>query len=521
MVGNAGSGKTMLAMEFIVRGATQYDEPGVFVAFEETQRDLRENFAACGWDLEALQDQNKLYIDYVYIERSEIEETGAYDLEGLFIRLNHAIERIGAKRLVLDTIEVLFSGLQNQSILRAELRRLFRWIKDKGITAIVTGERGDTMLTRYGLEEYVADCVILLDHRVMDQIGTRRLRIQKYRGSTHGTNEYPFLIHDEGIFVLPISSIGLRHDVTTERVSTGIPCLDEMLGGEGFYRGSSILVTGTAGTGKSSIAASFVEAACERGEKALYFAFEESPQQITRNMASIGLHLDHWVKEGLLEFRAGRPTQYGLEMHLATMIAAVRKIGPAVVVVDPISNLTSVGQPSEVRAMLGRVVDFLKTNHVTAMFTQLTGGETALESESSVSSLMDTWISLRTFETRGERVRGLYVLKSRGMAHSNQIREFLLTNDGIKLTDVRFGPQGILTGAARELQKADAARQQETDSRLRELERKRELLDARISAMQAEFEAEQEAVKRAIAEDEARDAAARQGTAATEGTGEA
>ncbi len=512
VVGNAGSGKTMLAMEFIVRGATQFDEPGVFVAFEETPRDLAKNFASRGWDLQELQDQGKIAVDYVYIERSEIEETGEYDLEGLFIRLGYAIDKIGAKRVVLDTIEVLFSGLSNQSILRAELRRLFRWLKEKGVTAVVTGERGDTTLTRYGLEEYVADCVIVLDHRIVDQIATRRLRIMKYRGSTHGTNEYPFLIEDTGISVLPISSIGLDHEVSNERVETGIPGLDAMMGGLGFYRGSSVLISGTAGTGKTSIAAAFTEAACNRGERCLFFAFEESPKQIMRNMASIGIHLGHWVDEGLLAFHAGRPTQFGLETHLANMIRQIQKEDPAVVVVDPISNLIAVGQMQDVKSMLSRLIDYLKEKQITAIFTHLTGGEEAIEARDvGVSSLIDTWISLRNLESGGERTRGLYVLKSRGIEHSNQIREFVLRKDGVHLMNVYIGSEGILTGTSRELQRMRdreiaVAEQQEIESKMRELDRKRELLNARISAMKAEFEAEEETIKRRMAQDKARDA---------------
>lgn len=536
VVGNAGSGKTMMAMEFIVRGATEYDEPGVFVAFEETPKDLSQNFASRGWDLKALQEQNKLAIDYIYIERSEIEETGEYDLEGLFIRLGHSIDKIGAKRIVLDTIEVLFSGLANEALLRAELRRLFRWIKDKGVTAVVTGERGEDTLTRYGLEEYVADCVIVLDHRIIDQIATRRLRIMKYRGSMHGTNEYPFLIEDDGISVLPISSLRLDHDVSNERISTGIPGLDAMMGNKGFYRGSSALVSGTAGTGKTSIAAGFVNAACKRGEKCLYFAFEESTHQIMRNMSSIGYDLAPWIEKGLLKFHAGRPTQYGLEMHLASMVKMVEQFQPAVVVMDPISNLIAIGQSNEVKSMLSRLIDYLKASHITALFTHLTGGEQSDEARDvGVSSLMDTWISLRNFETNGERTRGLYVLKSRGIAHSNQVREFQLTNEGVRLLDVYIGPDGVLTGTSRVLQQvADrattAARQQAKDSKLREMERKRELLEAQISAMRAEFEASQESLKREIVLQEARDLAlaedraaveeSRQGSAATEQSGE-
>lgn len=493
LVGGAGSGKTMLAMEFLVRGATEFGEPGVFVSFEETAKDLKANFSSRGFDLEELIAEKKLYIDHVHIERSEIEETGEYDLEGLFIRLAHAVKTVGAKRVVLDTIEALFAGLTNTAILRAELRRLFTWLKDRDLTAIVTGERGDTSLTRYGLEEYVADCVIILDNRVIDQISTRRLRILKYRGSQHGTNEYPFLIESTGITVLPITSISLQHETSTERISTGIERLDNMLGGKGYYRGSSVLVSGTAGTGKSSLAAAFVEAACKRGERALYFAFEESPSQIIRNMRSIGIDLQQHVDKGSLTFHASRPTATGLETHLAQMFKLVMDVKPSVMVVDPISNLISVGNISEVKSMLTRLVDFLKSNHITTIFTSLTSGGASLEhTEVGMSSLMDTWIVLRDVEHGGERNREIHVLKSRGMPHSNQLREFVMTGHGIELLDVYTGPAGVLTGTARVAQEAkDKAelltRKQEIERRKREVEGRRKALQAQVEALQAEM----------------------------------
>ena len=434
VAGAAGCGKTLFAMEFLVNGATQYDEPGVFVAFEESADELAQNVASLGFDLKKLSRQKKLIVDYVRVDRSEIEETGDYDLEGLFIRLGHAIDSIGAKRVALDTVEVLFSALSNQGILRAELHRLFRWLKDKGVSAIITAERGDGTMTRFGLEEYVADCVIFLDHRVTEQISTRRLRIVKYRGTLHGTNEYPFLIGKHGISVLPITSLGLNHPASTERVSTGLPELDDMLGGKGFLRGSSILISGTAGTGKSSLAATFVDAACRRGERCAYFAFEESPAQIQRNMRSIGMDLAPHIKKKLLLFHATRPSLYGLEMHLVTMYDLVKEYNPSIVVLDPITDFFSVASTSEVKAAITRIIDFLKMNQITALFTTYTSeGESAEETVVGVSSLIDTWLSLRNIENDGERHRGLFVLKARGMAHSNQIRSFVLTDDGIKI----------------------------------------------------------------------------------------
>ncbi|MGA2219912.1 MAG: circadian clock protein KaiC [Terracidiphilus sp.] len=435
--GSAGSGKTVLGMEFLVHGILDHGEPGVFMAFEETERDLTQNVASFGYDLEQLQKDKKLAIDHVYIERTEIEETGEYDLEGLFIRLGNAVETVKAKRVVLDTIEVLFAGLKNQSIIRAELRRLFRWLKDKGLTAIVTGERGEGMLTRYGLEEYVADCVILLDHRVNEQISTRRLRIVKYRGSLHGTDEYPFLMGESGLSVLPITSVGLTHGASSERMSSGVADLDKMMGGKGFFRGSSILVSGTAGTGKSSLALTFLKAACERGERALYFGFEESMAQIIRNKTSIGLDLQPWVKKGLLHFHNVRPSSLGLEAHLASMHQLIKQVNPKVVVMDPITNFISATDFGGIKSMLTRLVDFLKMKQITALFTHLSTLGGRLEStEENVSSIMDTWLLLRDVEHDGRRSYALYVLKSRGMAHSHEMREFKLTDNGIRLGDI-------------------------------------------------------------------------------------
>jgi circadian clock protein KaiC len=434
VAGGAGCGKTLFAMEFLVNGAMQYDEPAVFVAFEESAEELAQNVASLGFDLKELIKQKKLIIDYVRIERSEIEEAGEYNLDGLFIRLGHAIDSIGAKRVALDTVEVLFSALPNHAILRAELQRLFRWLKNKGVSAVVTGERGDGTMTRFGLEEYVADCVIMLDHRVTEQVSTRRLRIVKYRGTVHGMNEYPFLISKDGISVLPITSLSLEHKVPSGRISTGVKELDDMLGGKGFHRGSSILISGTAGTGKSSIAATFVDAACRRGERCLYFAFEESTRQILRNMGSIGIDLAPHLKKGLLQFHVARPTVYGLEMHLVTMYDLVKEYKPAVVVLDPITDFFTIGSKNEVKAAVTRIIDFLKMNQITALFTSYTAQEdTPDQTIVGVSSLIDAWLSLRNLESNGERHRGLFILKSRGMAHSHQIRSFELTDDGIKI----------------------------------------------------------------------------------------
>jgi circadian clock protein KaiC len=435
--GGAGCGKTLLAVEFLVRGAVEHDEPGVFLAFEERAEELAQNVASLGFDLDALLEQKKLVIDHVRVERSEIQETGEYDLDGLFIRLGHAIDSIGARRVVLDTVETLFSGLSDTAILRAELRRLFRWLKDRGVTAVITGERGEGTLTRHGLEEYVSDCVILLDHRVSEQLSTRRLRIVKYRGSAHGTNEYPFVIDEDGFSLIPITSLGLQHEVSNERVSSGVGGLDAMLGGEGVYRGSGILVSGTAGTGKTTLAAHFADAACRRGERCLFFASEESEAQIVRNMRSVGLDLQPWREAGLLQLHSSRPTLSGLEMHLARMHKQVQRFRPALVIVDPISNFVSVGTTIEAGQLLVRLMDYLKVAGITGVFTNLAMAGAAPEAtEIGVSSLIDTWLLLRDVESDGERRRSLHVLKARGIAHSNQVREFVLGANGIRLLDV-------------------------------------------------------------------------------------
>ena len=500
ITGRAGCGKTLLSMEFLVRGAREFGEPGVFVSFEESPHELIENMASLGFDVAGLQAEGMLLLEHIHVERSEIEETGEYDLEALFIRLAFAIEQVGAKRIVLDTLEALFAGLPNHMILRAELRRLFRWLKDRGMTAVITAERGEGTLTRHGLEEYVSDCVILLDHRVEDQLTTRRLRVVKYRGSSHGTNEYPFLIGEHGISLLPITSVGLLHAASNERLSTGIERLDNMLGGQGYYRGSTILISGTAGAGKSSFAAQFAHASTQRRERCLYVALEESEQQILRNMQSIGLDLQPAVAANLLRFYNARPTLYGLEMHLVTIHRLVQEFAPQLVIVDPITNLASVGNTLDVKAVLMRLIDYLKTLQITALVTSLTDAADNVErSEVGISSLMDLWILLRMIETNGERNRGIYVLKARGMEHSNQIREFRLTDTGIELLDVYLGAGGVLTGTARTAQEATdkAARlsqQLELDRKRRDLERKRALLEANIRALQMEFAAEEEEV---------------------------
>jgi len=522
VVGRAGSGKTLFGIEFLVHGALDFGEPGVFVSFEETPGDLVSNVASLGYDLNDLQERNLLAIDHVEVSRSDLIETGEFDLEALFIRLGYAIDSIGAKRVVLDTIESLFSGLTNTGILRAELRRLFFWLKDRGVTAVVTGESGEATMTRHGLEEYISDCVILLDHRVDDQISTRRLRVVKYRGSVHGTNEYPFLIDETGFSVLPITSTGLTHTVSSERISSGVERLDTMLDGEGFYRGSTIMVAGTPGTGKTSFGVSFVHAACLRGEKCLYFSFEESPDQIVRNMRSIGIDLVPHIESGLLEINSSRPTMYGLEMHLVMLLKQIRERQPGVVVIDPLTDLIAISSPKDIKVMLTRLIDYLKTNRITALFTHLIHTREMLAPpDLTVSSLIDTLIQLQDIESAGERNHGLYVLKSRGMEHSNQIREYRITDSGIELIDVYAGPAGMFMGTARLVQEAKEqaeaeARAEAIASRQRELERERSIMGARIALLQDEFASREEELQRMIEAESRRQRTSDAGTRAIE-----
>jgi circadian clock protein KaiC len=509
--GGPGCGKTLMAIEFVVRGATEYNEPGVIIAFEEKAEEIVVNVASLGFDLEKLQKSKKLRIDYVHIDKSEIDETGEYNLDGLFIRIGHAIDSIGAKRVALDTIENLFSGLSNEGILRSEIRRLFQYLKAKGVTTIITGEKGQTTFTRQGLEEYVSDCVILLEHRIQNQISTRLLRVVKYRGTVHGTNEYPFLIDKDGISVLPITSLELNFAVSNEKISSGIPSLDKMIDrGTGFFRGSSILVSGTAGTGKTSIAASFADATCKRKERCLFLAFEESPEQIIRNMSSIGMNLREHVDNGLLLFHASRPTLYGLEMHLVEIHKLIESFKPKTLVLDPITNLITIGSMSEVKSMLIRLIDFLQKSNVTVLFTALNlNAYSTTQTDEGVSSLVDAWISVRDLESNGERNRVLYIMKARGMEHSNQVREFVITSRGLEMVDVYVGGDEILIGSARELhQLAETTgaelRNFAQSRKEKQILRKKTLLEAKIGALQEEFESLKDELSGTVEEEDLR-----------------
>lgn len=483
--GTAGCGKTLFGMQFLVRGALDHGEAGAFIAFEERAEDLHANVGSLGFDLADLEARKLLAIDHIHIDPADIIENGQYDLSGLFLRLGFAIDSVGARRVVIDTLETLFGSLQNYGVIRAELRRLFEWLKDRGVTAIITAERGESALTKHGLEEYVSDCVISLDHRVHEQISTRRLRVVKYRGSVHGTNEYPFLIDEGGVSVLPVTSAGLEHEVLDERVSTGVARLDAMLGGGGYYRGSTVLLSGSAGGGKTSLAAHFADATCRAGERAIYFSFEESPFQIVRNARTIGIDLQRWVDAGQLRFAASRPTAHGIETHLALIHRHILEFEPTAVVIDPASTFTGGGQGDAAHGMLVRLIDFLKGHGITAMLTTLTEGGAAVDrTDVEVSSIVDTWLLLKTIELSGERNRGLYILKSRGMAHSNQIREFLITPRGIELADVYVGMEGVLTGSARQAQEA-----RERDE-IRRVQRELELKQRRLAQLEARHRAE-------------------------------
>jgi circadian clock protein KaiC len=504
--GPAGCGKTLLAMEFLVRGIRQFDEPGVFVAFEESAEDLTANVASLGFDLARYEADGKLVVDHVTAGAGETEVTGDWNLDGLFLRLGAAIDAVGAKRVVIDTIETLFGAFPDSSTLRSELHRLFTWLKGRGVTAVITGERGDGTLTRHGIEEYVSDCVIVLDHRVTAQASTRRLRILKYRGSLHGTNEYPFLIGESGVSVFPVASLGLGHTVYNEQVSTGVDRLDAMLGDGGFYKGSTILVSGTSGTGKSTLAAQFCNAACGRGERAMYFAFEESEAEVIRNMSSVGIDLQRWVDANLLRFHCFRPSLLGLEGHFVSIQKLVGEFDPAVVVKDPVSDLLRIGSEADVTALLTRQVDYLKSRGVTVLFTSLNPvTRRPDQADHQMASLVDTSLLLKTIEGNGELNRVLYILKSRGMAHSNQIREFLLTDQGIELADVYVGPQGVLTGSARQAQEAQegseaSARADVLEQRRVNLARRREAVEAQTVALWREFDDEAEVVGRLLSD---------------------
>lgn len=493
--GSAGCGKTLFASTFLFNGAQIFGEPGVFVTFEERPVDIIANVSSLGFRLDDLVDQGKILIEHIAIDPSEVAEVGDYDLEALFLRLEFAVDQIGAKRIVLDTIESLFSAFSNPAILRAEIRRLFDWLKAKGLTAVITGERGDGTLTRQGLEEYVSDCVVLLDHRVEQQVSTRRLRIVKYRGTAHGTNEYPFLIDEDGFSVLPVSSLGLSHRVSEERISSGVRDLDDMLEGGGFYRGSSILITGVAGSGKSSLACMMADAACRRGERALYFSFEESEAQTVRNMRSVGTDLSPWLHKGLLRYLAARPTFYSLEMHLAVILREIARFNPQLVVIDPISAFTGSGDLGEVHAMLLRIVDFLKANGTTAVFTHLAHAQDA-ETDTGLSSLMDAWVLLLNREASGEFNRELYLLKARGIAHSNQVREFVLADTGIHLLEPYLGEGGALTGTARRAEelrarRAEGDRKAQVDKLQDQIAQRRRRALAQIEAIKADIEADE------------------------------
>jgi circadian clock protein KaiC len=432
--GGPGCGKTILAMEFLVHGAQDLDEPGLFVSFEETEAQLLENFSSFGFGLEELIEKKKLKISYVELSRGEIVEAGAFSLDGLLIRLQHGIVEIGAKRVVLDSLETLFSSLSINERLRNEVARLFRWLRDAGVTAIITGERGQEQFTRHGFEDYVSDCVLLLDHRTVGQISKRRMRIIKYRGSGHATNEFPFLIGETGLSVVPITSIDLGHRACSERVSTGVKDLDEMLGGEGYFKSTTALITGRSGTGKSSLAAAFALAACERGERCLYFSFEESASQVVRNMRSLGMDLEPWVEQGLLAIRSFRPTFRGLEEHLVSVAEQTSLFDPTCVVMDPTTNFVTVGDEEEVKSMLTRILDLLKRRGTTLVMTALTAGVgTPDQTENPLSSLVDTWIVV-DLELRGNvRHRAIHVVKSRGMEHSHEMRELLMSSRGLSI----------------------------------------------------------------------------------------
>jgi len=503
IAGASGTGKTLLAMQFLVNRASIYGEPGVFVTFEESVPDMITNFASFGWDLDKLIEQRKLAIECVSVSDVPITETGAYSLDGLLIRLDNAISSVEARHIVMDPMQMLYTQLSDVPLLRGELLRLLQWLKSKEVTAIVTSERQEGVSSQ-SLESYASDCVILLGNRIRDTVATRHLRVAKYRGSRHATDEFPFYIGERGLSVLPVTSVLPDYGASSERITTGIERLDTLLDGGGYYRHSSILVSGDAGTGKTSLAAHFARATCERGERCLYLAFEEAKDQVIRNMRSIGTDLECHVKTGLLNFRTMRPTMYGLETHLVVMEKLVDEFKPAVIIVDPVSNLSDIGTLRETKSMLARFVDFLKARQVTALFTCLrqSGGET----EIGVSSVMDVWISLRMVESDGEQNRLLHVIKARGMAHSRQVREFVLSEKGVQLLDVYVGPSGVLTGSARVAQENRESaekleRQREFKRQQSEMKRKKLELETRMAALKEEIREVQDEMEKGVSEE--------------------
>ena len=511
--GPPGAGKSLFALQFLVNGVTLYGEPGVFLTFEESRADVLADVSSLDFDLDGLERDGRLLVDALVLEPSSVD-TGEFDLEALMVRLAWAVEKFGAKRVAIDNVEALFAAFTRPALIRSELRRLLRWLKDQGLTTVITGERGEGMLTRHGVEEYLSDCVVLLDDRVAQDVATRRLRVVKYRGSNHGRNEYPFVIGAAGVEVLPITSLGLNKQVSAERVSTGVPGLDEMLGGDGVFRGSGILVSGSSGTGKTTIGASFADAACERGEVVLFFSFEESEAEIHRNMASIGLDLARWVDRGLLHFHCERPTTRGLEDHLALMQQAIQEKAPALVVIDPVSSLGRGATAFDVSAMLMRQVYYLKAAGITAVMTVLTDESELSSSIINISSLVDTSLELVILPAPGERNRGLYVLKSRGTAHSNQIREFVLSDTGIEVVPVVIGANGLLTGSARiAAESAERATAQRLSLESQELERaleqRRETVEAHVATLRDDFAAEERLTQQLIAATEQRQEAVR------------
>jgi circadian clock protein KaiC len=500
--GPPGAGKSLFALQFLVNGINRYAEHGVFLTFEESRDDVVANVGSLGFDLEALERDGRLVVDALTMEPRAVE-IGEFDLEALIVRLAWAVEQVQAGRVVIDNVEALFAAFDSPSLIRTELRRLFRWLKDHRLTTVITAERGDGTLTRHGIEEYLSDCVMVLDDRVVQDVATRRLRVLKYRGSTHGRNEYPFLIGVDGLEVLPITSLGLGQRVSSERVSTGVAGLDEMLGGRGVFRGSSVLVSGTSGTGKTTIAASVADAACRRGETVLFFGFEESQAEIERNMASVGLDLTRWQEHGLLYFHCERPTTFGLEDHLATMQRLIQTLAPKLVVIDPVSSLARGATPFDVSALLMRQIYYLKSAGITAVMTMLDEHSGVEHPIQSISSLVDTWVQVVMLEALGERNRGLYVLKSRGMSHSNQIREFLLSDSGVSIVPVVIGPDGVLTGSARvAAESAERATAQglsrEAEELARALERRRDSVESHVAALRADFGAEESLTQRLI-----------------------
>ena len=508
LVGKPGTGKSILSMEYLLHGIELHKENGVYISFEESEKQIISNAASFGWKFEEMVKKNKLAISYIDMQPEQMRTVGDYDLSALILRVKGAIKKVNARRVVIDGINNLLSTFDDERIIRSDLLRLIREIKEVNATIFITGERGHDSWSKMGFEEYLADGLMHLDNRTDGNYQTREIQVVKCRGINHYTGKSPFIINSEGMSIRPLITADFDYKVLKSRVSTGIADIDNMLGGKGLYRGSTVYITGPSGAGKTSISSSFANGACSRGERALFLAFEESSDQIIRNMKSIGLSLDKWVNEKLLYFYTARATTNSLEGHLDNIMTMVREVEPTCVVLDPISAFRPIANENETKLMLIRLNDYLRARKITTVFTALSSdGEYSEHADVQLSSIADTWIVVRIMDYKGERNNVMQLMKSRGMSHSRQMKEMYFTGNGLKLQNVYQGPEGVLTGAARigqeKYEKLKEARNViEIDKNRKKIERKKSLLEASIEALKHEYEEELEALHAAIEEAE-------------------